>query len=178
MKVILVRHGETQNNIDKRSTGRLNIGLTENGIAQAHETGKLLKNEVIDKIYSSSLHRAIQTAEIIKWEIQYTWDIIVSELMKERDLWDQTNQPRSVRVDINQGTPQERQQRMNELKIESDESLDERTETFINNLREQEVETILLIGHRGRFKRMLSKVLKMDITEDSLSNGSITTIEI
>ncbi len=67
---------------------------------------------------------------------------------------------------------------MNELKIESDESLDERTETFINNLREQEVETILLIGHRGRFKRMLSKVLKMDITEDSLSNGSITTIEI
>ena len=98
--------------------------------------------------------------------------------MKERDLWDQTNQPRSVRVDINQGTPQERQQRMNELKIESDESLDERTENFINNLREQPEETILLIGHRGRFKRMLSKVLKMDITEDSLSNGSITTIEL
>ena len=66
MKVILRRHGETQNNIDKRSTGRLNIGLTENGIAQAHETGKLLRNEVINKIYSSSLHRAIQTAEIIK----------------------------------------------------------------------------------------------------------------
>lgn len=67
---------------------------------------------------------------------------------------------------------------MNELKIESDESLDERTETFINNLREQPEETILLIGHRGRFKRMLSKVLKMDIAEDSLSNGSITTIEL
>lgn len=72
MKVILVRHGETQNNIDKRSTGRSDIELTENGIMQAHETGKLLKNEPVDKIYSSSLHRAIQTAEIIKSEIQFT----------------------------------------------------------------------------------------------------------
>jgi broad specificity phosphatase PhoE len=178
MKVILVRHGETQNNIDKRSTGRSDIELTENGIMQAHETGKLLKNEPVDKIYSSSLHRAIQTAEIIKSEIQFTWDIIISELMKERDLGNQTNQPRSIRVEINQQTPEIRQQRMNELKVESDESLDKRTEEFINTLRKEKEKTILLVGHRGWFKRMLSKVLKIEISEDKLSNGSITTIEL
>jgi broad specificity phosphatase PhoE len=98
--------------------------------------------------------------------------------MKERDLGNQTNQPRSIRVEINQQTPEIRQQRMNELKVESDESLDKRTEEFINTLRKEKEKTILLVGHRGWFKRMLSKVLKIEISEDKLSNGSITTIEL
>ena len=66
MKVMLIRHGETDwNKANKVQGGNTDLPLNENGIVQAEKTAERLKNEKIDEIYASPMKRALQTAEII-----------------------------------------------------------------------------------------------------------------
>ncbi|MFB3896499.1 MAG: histidine phosphatase family protein [bacterium] len=65
IKLILVRHGETDWNIQQRYQGHTDINLNETGINQAKRLARELKSEKIDAIYSSDLTRAVQTAAII-----------------------------------------------------------------------------------------------------------------
>lgn len=65
INLYLIRHGETDWNKAGRIQGRQNISLNENGIKQAEDVSKILKDIKIEHIYCSPLHRAIQTAEII-----------------------------------------------------------------------------------------------------------------
>jgi len=65
LKLILVRHGQTVWNREKRAQGVSNIELNEYGRAQAECLALSLLDEGIDSIVSSPLKRAIQTAEAI-----------------------------------------------------------------------------------------------------------------
>lgn len=64
-RIYLARHGESQWNILNIIQGQKDIPLTNKGILQAQLLGKRLINEKIDKIYSSDLSRAHETAKII-----------------------------------------------------------------------------------------------------------------
>ena len=65
-KLILIRHGESVFNLERRYTGQTDVPLTEKGIKQAEITAEyILKNYRIDAIYSSDLIRAIDTARPI-----------------------------------------------------------------------------------------------------------------
>lgn len=64
--IYLLRHGETPFNADgNKYCGRTDIGLTENGIAQAKLMHERLKEYTFDAVYSSPLQRARKTAEIV-----------------------------------------------------------------------------------------------------------------
>ena len=65
-KLILLRHGQSQWNLENRFTGWKDVPLTEKGINEANNAGHLLKkhNIKIDKVFSSVLERANKTAEI------------------------------------------------------------------------------------------------------------------
>ncbi len=65
-KLYLVRHGETEWNKISRIQGKTDTELSDKGIKQAELLAKRLACEDIDYIYSSSLKRALRTAEIIK----------------------------------------------------------------------------------------------------------------
>lgn len=59
-----IRHGETAWNTQRRLQGQLDIGLNDNGEAQARAAGRWLAREGgIDAIYASDLSRAWRTAE-------------------------------------------------------------------------------------------------------------------
>lgn len=66
-QVVLVRHGETQWNVEQRLQGQLvpGPGLTERGQQQAAVLAARLRCERFDAIYSSDLLRATQTAEAV-----------------------------------------------------------------------------------------------------------------
>lgn len=68
MKIYLIRHGETKWNRLKRLQGWKNSELTEAGRQSASKLKERLEEEKIeiDKIYSSNLKRAVETAEIIR----------------------------------------------------------------------------------------------------------------
>ena len=65
-KLILLRHGQSQWNLENRFTGWKNVPLTEKGETEARKAGELIKkhNINIDRVFSSVLERANRTAEI------------------------------------------------------------------------------------------------------------------
>ncbi|NMA61493.1 MAG: histidine phosphatase family protein [Firmicutes bacterium] len=64
-RLILVRHGETVWNQERRYQGQQDSPLSPLGIRQAQETGKFLAREKIAAVYSSDLQRAWTTAQSI-----------------------------------------------------------------------------------------------------------------
>ncbi|SEJ35792.1 MULTISPECIES: 2,3-diphosphoglycerate-dependent phosphoglycerate mutase [unclassified Achromobacter] len=62
-KLVLMRHGESQWNLDNRFTGWTDVDLTDTGREQARKAGELLKKEgyTFDLAYTSVLKRAIRT---------------------------------------------------------------------------------------------------------------------
>ena len=64
-EIILVRHGETEWNVEEIFRGRIDIELNETGIKQAELLAEYLSDLRIDAIYSSPLKRALKTAKMI-----------------------------------------------------------------------------------------------------------------
>jgi probable phosphoglycerate mutase len=66
--ILLVRHGETEWNLQRRVQGRFDSPLTERGVVQAHAIGELVRrlpDAAVARIVASPLDRARRTAEII-----------------------------------------------------------------------------------------------------------------
>lgn len=73
--IFIARHGETEYNRIGRMQGRgVNKSLNETGRKQAHAIGQTLRNENIDHIFSSSLKRSFETAEIIAKQLEVKID--------------------------------------------------------------------------------------------------------
>lgn len=84
MRIYLIRHGQTDWNLEGRFQGREDIALNDTGIRQAVECGLALKGEQIEAIITSPLIRARKTAEIIA-DIIGVKQVIVDEAIIERD---------------------------------------------------------------------------------------------
>lgn len=70
-KLVLVRHGESQWNLENRFTGWIDVDLSEKGVSEAKKAGELLKKNgyQFDICYTSYLKRAIKTNDIILEQI-------------------------------------------------------------------------------------------------------------
>ncbi|WP_170756197.1 histidine phosphatase family protein [Ruegeria lacuscaerulensis] len=81
--ILLLRHGETEWNFQKRRQGRQNSPLTKRGVAQAVASAKRLKHRLSSrhplKVISSPLGRAAQTASIVVEELGLTPETIEYE---------------------------------------------------------------------------------------------------
>lgn len=64
MKIYIVRHGQTDLNIQRRMQGRHGLPLNAVGIAQAERLAENLRDVAFAAVYSSPQERAVQTAEI------------------------------------------------------------------------------------------------------------------
>lgn len=62
--LILLRHGESQWNVENRFTGWVDVDITSKGEDEARKAGLALKDYPIDMLFTSALLRAIRTADI------------------------------------------------------------------------------------------------------------------
>ena len=65
LDILLIRHGETDWNVDKRLQGHIDIPLNAEGQRQAAALGRALESEPLDAIYASDLQRARDTAQAV-----------------------------------------------------------------------------------------------------------------
>ncbi|MGD0878793.1 MAG: 2,3-diphosphoglycerate-dependent phosphoglycerate mutase [Anaerolineales bacterium] len=74
-KLVLLRHGQSDWNLENRFTGWTDVGLSEQGVAEAHTAGQLLRDNkyIFDLAYTSVLKRAIQTLWIVLEEMSLEW---------------------------------------------------------------------------------------------------------
>jgi 2,3-bisphosphoglycerate-dependent phosphoglycerate mutase len=80
-KLVLLRHGESQWNLENRFTGWTDVDLTENGRAEARRAGQLLKTEGFDFdiAFTSVLKRAIRTLTTVQDEMDRLWIPVVHD---------------------------------------------------------------------------------------------------
>ncbi len=78
-KLVLLRHGESVWNKENRFTGWTDVDLSEKGVNEAHEAGKLMREEGydFDIAYTSVLKRAIRTLWISLDEMDRMWIPVV-----------------------------------------------------------------------------------------------------
>ena len=70
MRIVVIRHGESEGDILNVHEGRADFNLTEKGHIQADAMAEYVKNNyMIDKIYASTLSRAVQTAKHLSQKI-------------------------------------------------------------------------------------------------------------
>ncbi|MEO0793706.1 MAG: 2,3-diphosphoglycerate-dependent phosphoglycerate mutase [Verrucomicrobiota bacterium] len=74
-KIVLLRHGESQWNLENRFTGWTDVNLTEEGEKQARSAGEVLKKEgfKFDLAYTSLLTRAIRTLNLALEEMDLNY---------------------------------------------------------------------------------------------------------
>jgi broad specificity phosphatase PhoE len=91
--ILLVRHGETEWNLQRRYQGRSDSPLTERGVAQAHAIGRLLgalPGAASARIVTSPLGRARRTAEIIHEHLPAAPEPCLDDRLRELSIgsWD------------------------------------------------------------------------------------------
>lgn len=83
-KIIIIRHGETNYNAERRIQGWLDIPLNENGKSQAKDSSTKLIGVQIDAIYSSDLTRAHETAKHVSEAVGT--QINITQALRERNM--------------------------------------------------------------------------------------------
>jgi len=84
-KLVLVRHGQSQWNLENRFTGWVDVPLTPQGESEAHRAGGFLKWTKFDRAFTSVLQRAQRTLTIILEEVgQPTLPIEKNQALNER----------------------------------------------------------------------------------------------
>lgn len=140
MKIYIVRHGQTDYNINGRYGGRLDVALNENGINEAYKVKEKLKNIKFDKIYSSPLQRAYLTARIISDDEIITDDRIIER--SNGDLEGKLKSEKSEKIDFN--NPDEKR-----YNIESIIDFRNRIYSFLDDVINSNDENVLIVTHAG-----------------------------
>jgi len=182
MKLILVRHGETDWNKERRYQGQLDVPLNARGRWQAEHAAGALAGLPVDYLISSDLQRALATAEAIgsvcgrgvtadprlremsygKWE-----GLTVDEIKEHYD-----GEYRHWRTDPATYPP------------EGGEGLAaavRRVEHVLQDVAQVEAETVVLVSHGGTLRILLRYLLGLPpdaYWQFKIENASISTVQI
>jgi broad specificity phosphatase PhoE len=166
MRLIITRHGETEENKRGIIQGQLQGTLTTKGIWQAKKLAKRLQHEKIDYIYSSDLLRSVNTAkEIHKYHLETPIEFI-SEL-RERyfaDLQGKTKKEAGVH---------EQFRNIKEKNVETPQEIQLRARNILQKLlKKHPYDSILIVGHGAINMALIGTITKED------EQTAVETLEI
>ena len=87
MTIYFMRHGETYLNRYGRMQGWSNAPLTDEGKVDVRRSGRGLSDVRFDAVYTSDLHRTIETANIVLSESNYADDIVIQTMPEFREVF-------------------------------------------------------------------------------------------
>ena len=158
MELYLVRHGETNWNKEGRYYGYSDVFLSEKGLLQAKEIGIFMKQISFDKVISSPLCRAVDTArELTNGKIYTderlkeqnfglfegkTYQELMQEFPRELKAWNENHETYCL------------------PEGESFLQVRNRVEAFLQDLKKEEGK-VLLVAHKGTFGHMLAAMMNL-----------------
>jgi len=167
MKLILVRHGETEENLAGILQGHTPGTLSLSGVEQGKKLAQRLKGEKIDAIYSSDLKRASDTTKIIllhhpEAKLEYC------ENLREGNGGSWTGKPTKDLDWNNRPADAETQNKMKE-----------RAQHFIDKIvSEHPKDTVLVVGHAGFNRVMISRIINSEDPFKDMSDQRNTAVNI
>lgn len=145
--VCMARHGETDWNIAGILQGWLDVALNDEGRRQALQLATVVADFGIDRIYSSPLSRALETAEIISAALGLA-SPVCHDGLKERNFGAIQGIPKSELADLNPVLLQKILRRNPACSFEQGESMDEFADRVLA--------AIVDIGHGNSGRRILA----------------------
>ena len=159
IRLLLVRHGQTDGNLEGRYQGRTDIELNPVGRDQAGKLAQRLSSQKIDRIYSSSLKRAMQTAEAVA--AVHNMPVIPRDELRELDVGDFEGK-RVEEIQREYG-PLDQMWREGDWRAPGGESLGEfraRVAQFVAEIRQgPEDQTVLAVAHGGTLRNLVCECL-------------------
>ena len=177
MKLILVRHGQTDANKNGIVQGVDDNKLNSTGIEQAKEVGKELKKKYkIDMVFCSPLIRCVETLNNILEEYPIEGEIFMCKLIQERDFGEYTGVDEK---NINEKELNQKTKLTEETGVEDIESLEKRSQLFLEDLKlEDGNKTVLVISHHGPIRMMINKLTGKNLDDIKVENGKILEFDI
>ena len=214
-RIILVRHGETRQHEEPMYIGQYNVPLSEEGRAQAEELGKrivgLMAEDVeaemlgmdkfgkepmpaIERIYSSDLSRAQETADVIAEAINQAYPQLAEMTgasikvkldagLREISLGEWDGHPIS---EIAETFPEEYERRGRDIfsfKMRGAESfydMQYRVKAALRNiLRNDDAKDIIIVAHSGVIRALENNILGMQVNDDwnPVAKGELRMLE-
>lgn len=181
MRLHLIRHGQTDWNLNHRFQGQSDSPLNETGMEQAQKIARRLSKVSIDAIYSSDLTRAIQTAEQIA--SHHNLNLHTDSRWREQSFgeWEGLNfaEMQSAALDLLEAW------RVDPLhnpppQGETLTQLAKRVEAALNDIKARHVEqNVLLVTHGGVLMTLACIALGVDLKkywQFSFSSASLSEI--
>ncbi len=179
MRLILIRHGRTEENIKRIAQGHLPGRLSNEGMAQARMAADGLADEPMAAIFSSDLARARETAAIIARA--HNLQTVLDPRLREQSFGIYEGRPVSELID--------RMARENSdytcFRAEGGEcrdDLDARVTGFLTDLREIYTdETVAVVTHNGVLKLLLARMIGCEFQgngHDAIGNGDAVVVNI
>ena len=167
MRIILIRHGETDANKEGRFQGASDSHLNKTGLSQAEALGRRFASENIDAIYSSPQTRAVQTATPIAHALGLPIETL--EGLRELDIGELDGlQADDLRGRYSHVLDQWRTN-VSALTMPGGESivgLQQRTWQAVLQIREShEGNTVAAVSHNFAIQSILIKALGMDLRD-------------
>lgn len=158
MELFLCRHGQTEHNDNGIVQGQMDSKINGRGKEQAKELRDRLAEENIDKVYSSSMTRALETAEIVA----EPHDVEIEEIEELKEVARAKFEGEQFEDMIEEITSSETEDYLWKPKGgESLEELKERGVKFLNSIKgEQEGEKIIAISHGGTISSTILGILE------------------
>lgn len=150
MKLLIVRHGQTESNVEHIWQGQTDGVLTALGELQAIKTGEYLKDKKINFVYSSPLGRAKKTCELICNELNLGFkenvllmEVYLGSLEGSKVVVDWDNPPKDV---------------------ELFPDLMKRAKSFLEFIlkNHSSEDNVLIVSHGGLIQALLSVIMKHD----------------
>ena len=173
MLIYVIRHGESESNLQQLWTGWLDAPLTEKGRNDAEKTRELLKNVPFDKVFSSDLHRAMETAAIATPH----HEAVPTPLLREVNIGSLAGQPLSVL------TAEQRAEIFEDgyesFGGESQRAFAGRVATVMDEISALPCDTVALFSHAGFLRGMLDIVLgtRLPTTHIRCKNCTVAIFE-
>ena len=162
--IIFLRHGQAENNTKKILAGRSpGVNLTEIGIQQAEQAGKMLKTLNISTIYSSPIDRALQTAKTVAQYCEL--EPLIDDRLIELDMGKFTKMPYdeifakhgNVFLKFYEGSEE-----VSENGVETFAKVQKRVFEMVDFvINKHKNENIVLVTHMDPIKAMIGKTLSL-----------------
>src|SRR5574341_80633 len=186
MRLLLVRHAESQGNFERRLQGRKEFPLTSRGIEQAQALSRKVQRLAVAAIYASPISRAMNTAEIIAAGTGLS--IVVEPRLQEYDFgetlsgltWQEIKETRPDVVAALLGDDSEFPRYPGE---EGRAAFSERVHEALGEIaaKHGRDESVLVVTHAGPIVAFLMEALSRKYSRPipfTIDNASLTTIEV
>ena len=155
-RLFLCRHGESEYNAKKIIQGHIDTFLTPKGIFQARLAGEILKRFPIEKIYTSDLRRAYQTATIIGDILGI--EVIVDERIREMNFgqWEGRAYDDIYKNHIEDWSNWLKNPVACPLPSQEEfHKFEERLRGFLEDIKMKDEENVLIVGHGGSIQGII-----------------------